>query len=608
MGYYVDIFYDRKNPKIEYKIPFASDKGINKCSTGSATLKNAHDDVLHQNFYTIVSTYGIEAQPQGMPLKDFFKPFGGMDHFIDGYEKLSNPLDIYTEIFELKGLDGGVYKGHKTPFIEINVLYASYDGAGADKTIISLQMEINFYALGEKIKTEYKISPLYFFYGESIDGRGVNTDWSTQLDTYILYRNSIIEYMNKHINTDYRGDVEHGLSYGYIVYKSTYIGTEYDIRGEGEFISGECLEWYTVNDGYNKDDVTKFEKNVPHDTIEHEPDSDTQDRGGGADGTGTGKPPTGDNISLPDIPSKNIVGTGLLHAYVLSNEQISAFSEWLWQDNIMDYLSKLFSTNPLDSIISTSLMPYTPTTSGASAIKLGSQVCGNVTNALQVTSQFQKFDFTYSGLSAHMWGNALDYSQGTTIYLYVPFVGLVPLDTNKAVFTKLTLRYIIDNITGQGVVSLLSEKNNANFDSGRNSIVLDSWSFNCKSTIALTRQDMSSIISSAMSGITSLMSGNVVGVAASVMNSRPNNERNGTFNTSSAYMGMRRPYIVYSFSNAVIPSGGYGYIGRPQYSVKKVSTCSGFIKCKSPNISFSNTPTETEKTEIYNMLEQGVIV
>ena len=603
MGYYVDIFYDRKDPKIEYKIPFASDKGINKCTTGSATLKNAHDDVLHQNFYAIVSNYGIESNPQGMPLKDFLKPFGGIDHFIDAYEKLSSPTDYYTEIFELKGLDGGTYNGHKTPFIQITVMYDYIDSG----TTISIQMYIDFYALGETICMKYNIPPFYFFYGAAID-RGKPTDWSTDLDTYILYRNSIIEYMNKHVNTTHKGDVEHGKSYGYIVYKSTYVGTEYDIRGEGEFIHGECPEWYSVYDNYNQNDVTKFEKNVQHDTIEHEPDSDTQDRGGGADGTGTGKPPTGDNISLPDIPSKNIVGTGLLHAYVLSNEQISAFSEWLWQDDIMNYLSNLFKTNPLDSIISTTLMPYTPTTSGTSAIKLGSQVCGTVTNALQVTSQFQKFDFTYSGLSAHMWGNALDYSQGTTIYLYVPFVGLVPLDTNKAVFTKLTLRYIIDNITGQGVVSLLSEKNNANFDSGRNAIVLDSWSFNCKSTIALTRQDMSSIISSAMSGITSLMSGNVVGVAASVMNARPNSERNGTFNTSSAYMGMRRPYIVYSFSNAVIPSGGYGYIGRPQYSVKKISTCSGFIKCKSPNISFSNTPTETEKTEIYNMLEQGVIV
>ena len=121
MGYYVDIFYDRKNPKIEYKIPFASDKGINTRTNGSATLETAYDDVLHQRFYTILSTYGIESQPQGMPLKDFLKPFGGIEHFINEYEKLSGPLDTYTEIFELKGLDGGVYNRHKTPYIEIKV-------------------------------------------------------------------------------------------------------------------------------------------------------------------------------------------------------------------------------------------------------------------------------------------------------------------------------------------------------------------------------------------------------------------------------------------------------------------------------------------------------
>ena len=234
MGYYVDIFYDRKNPKIEYKIPFASDKGINKCTNGSATLENAHDDVLHQDFYTIVSTYGIEAQPQGMPLKDFLKPFGGIDHFVDAYEKLPSPFDTYSEFFELKGLDGGEYNGHKTPFIKIDAKYDYYDGDYSNPTIISLQMDINFFALGQKIKMEYKISPLYFFYGWPIDYRGANTDWSTDLDTYVLYRNSIIEYMNKYINTTSTGDIEHGNSYGYIVYKSTYIGTEYDIRGEGE--------------------------------------------------------------------------------------------------------------------------------------------------------------------------------------------------------------------------------------------------------------------------------------------------------------------------------------------------------------------------------------
>ena len=161
MGYYVDIFYDRKDPKIEYKLPFASDKGINKCTNGNATLKNAHDDVLHQDFYTIVSTYGIESQPQGMPLKDFLKPFGGIDHFINAYEKLPSPTDTYTEFFELKGLDGGEYLGHKTPYIRIDVKYDVID----EGTAISLQMRIYFMALGQKIVMQYNISPLYYFYG-----------------------------------------------------------------------------------------------------------------------------------------------------------------------------------------------------------------------------------------------------------------------------------------------------------------------------------------------------------------------------------------------------------------------------------------------------------
>ena len=184
MGYYVDIFYDRKNSKIEYKIPFASDKGINKCTSGTAKLKRVYDDVLHEYFYSIVNTYGIESNPQGMALKDFLKPFGGIDHFINEYEKLSSPFGTYTEFFELKGLDGGTCDGHKTPFIKINVWYDSY--ISNPTTITSLQMSIIFCALGETIKMPYSISPLHYFYGDTIDATGKATDWSTDLDTYIL--------------------------------------------------------------------------------------------------------------------------------------------------------------------------------------------------------------------------------------------------------------------------------------------------------------------------------------------------------------------------------------------------------------------------------------
>ena len=73
-------------------------------------------------------------------------------------------------------------------------------------------------------------------------------------------------------------------------------------------------------------------------------------------------------------------------------------------------------------------------------------------------------------------------------------------------------------------------------------------------------------------------------------------------------MGVRRPYITYEFAKAAIPSNLYTASGRPQYDSVKLSTSKGFTKCESPNITFSKTPTEKEKTEIYNMLEEGVIV
>ena len=74
-------------------------------------------------------------------------------------------------------------------------------------------------------------------------------------------------------------------------------------------------------------------------------------------------------------------------------------------------------------------------------------------------------------------------------------------------------------------------------------------------------------------------------------------------------MGGRRPYITYEFSKAVIPSNLYTASGRPQYASVKLSTSKGFTKCEQPQIEFKNSkPASEEINEIYNMLEQGVIV
>ena len=317
--------------------------------------------------------------------------------------------------------------------------------------------------------------------------------------------------------------------------------------------------------------------------------------------------PKGDNIDLPTVPTKNIIGNGLIHAYKLADSELKNLSEWLWQDDIIKYLSSLFSNNPLDCIINTILLPFTPITGGSENITIGGKTSD--VSAERVVGQFKQFDFNYDGLKSHLWGSALDYERGLKCTLYVPFVGQVSISTNLCAYTHLTLRYIIDVISGQGVVALLSSKTSATWDNDRNDIVVDTWSFNCASTVPLVRRDISGLISGAIGATASIASGNVLGVASSVMQARPSVQKSGQYNTNSGYMGSRRPYITYEFSKAVIPTNLYNIDGRPQYASVKLSSSKGFTKCEKPQIDFKNSkPTYNEINEIYNMLEEGVIV
>ena len=259
------------------------------------------------------------------------------------------------------------------------------------------------------------------------------------------------------------------------------------------------------------------------------------------------------------------------------------------------------------------MLPYTPSTSvTGTSIILGGKACTEVTDALLINEQFSTFEFTYDGLSEPVWGNALDFEKGVKIELYIPFVGIVPLEVNSVIYTKLSLKYIIDCFSGQGIVYLVSKKSDSTWDGDRKKCLLGQWTFNCKSTLPLTRNDISSIISGAIGGITSIATGNIGGAVSATMSARPSVQRSGDVATSTAYMSKRTPYIIYTMSKAIIPKGSYGKIGRPQYAIKTLGDCDGFIQCKNPRMSFTGgdgqSPTDEEIKEIYSLLEEGVVV
>ena len=593
MGIYYDIFYDRDNPNKAYKIPYAGDYFQSQCTIGQTELKHVGDN--DSNLYTFVTDYGEDGVPKGIECTKFFKQFGA---------------DTYNnKVIFLSGLDGGNDLGvGATPYIRINRQHYPTTDWGRDV----YRSEFSFVALGGK----FRFNIYVIWDGTEASSIGVYLpnvtygDFKKDMMSYILMPNSIRDMLEHYVDSS--PDTTHtddGYLYqsSYVVVESQYYtGVTYIIGGGGAYVS----DYGNVNlytNGYSKSEVDDFINHVKNDTEDVDSDNNTHDTSGGNDGEGDGNVPSGDNIKLPDIPSKNIVGTGLLHGYVVSDSELGTFADWLWEDDIIKYLSSLFSQNPLECIINTNLLPFTPTSSGNENIIVGGKT--STATGAKLSAQYMSFNFNYDGLKSHLWGSALDYERGLKCTLYIPFVGEVNISTNLCAYTHLTLRYIIDVISGQGIVALLSSKSSATWDNDRNDIVVDTWSFNCASTIPLMRRDISGLISGAIGATASIASGNVLGVASSVMQARPSVQKSGQYNTNSGYMGGRRPYITYEFSKAVIPSNQYTITGRPQYASVKLSTCKGFTKCEKPQIEFKNSkPTSDEIEKIYNMLEEGVIV
>ena len=588
MAYYYDILYDKNYSNVEYKIPYLGDL-LEMSGTYGNYEKST--EIIGGINYTVYTGTGTPTVPDGMDIIDFlnqFKKYFNLDDIIKKYDG-SSIIDPTRYYIPIKTADGFKF--------EIMIMFGLASSTLDNYKNIFCIINFNFYKNGNRIMN-ISTNNNIIWYGTY----WLNDDFTCNRESYIALDVSIFDILIKYVNKT--GSFLSNENTYYTHQTLDHSGIEHVfINNENNY---QASPFQFFPSGYTDADVNTIIQKTPHDTGEHDTDENTKDSSGGDGGSGTGEVPKGDNIDLPTVPTKNIIGNGLIHAYKLADSELKNLSDWLWQDDIIKYLSSLFSNNPLDCIINTVLLPFLPLTGGSENITIGGKISD--VSAERIIGQFKQFDFNYDGLHSHLWGSALDYERGLKCTLYIPFVGQVNISTNLCAYTHLTLRYIIDVVSGQGVVALLSSKSSATWDNDRNDIVVDTWSFNCASTVPLVRRDISGLISGAIGATASIASGNVLGVASSVMNARPSVQKSGQYNTNSGYMGGRRPYITYEFSKAVIPSNLYTASGRPQYASVKLSTCKGFTKCENPQITFTNTPTESEKTEIYNMLEQGVIV
>lgn len=324
----------------------------------------------------------------------------------------------------------------------------------------------------------------------------------------------------------------------------------------------------------------------------------------------TGKTPA---PILPVVPPISSEADGLLHVYNPTSAQINEFGRWLWttfSGDLIDTIAKLFN-NPMDAVIGLHELYCTPSTGSTTTIKAGFLDSG-------VTSRLVDSRYTEINCGAitvpEYWGNYLDYSPYTKVYCYLPFIGIVELNTDDIVGHGVQITYKIDSYNGSCVAMITTAKKQ-----DEESVVYQ-FSGNCSVEVPITSGMKSALQSALIGAATCAVGAGAVGIAGSALataavaggmkrglNSKNTVAHSGTFGSSYGAMGIKKPYIIVKRPVQKVVHGYNKNYGYPAHSMVTIGNCSGYLRCRDFEV-VSSTATEEEKKRIEVLLKEGVYV
>lgn len=308
----------------------------------------------------------------------------------------------------------------------------------------------------------------------------------------------------------------------------------------------------------------------------------------------------------PTPPDKPLIvggtGTDLFAVYNPTKSEIASLGQYLWSSNIVDILQK-FLNNPMEAIISLHMIYCSPINGARKNIVLGYLDSG--VSALTVAEQFVNINCGSVAVKEY-FNDARDYSPYTSVEAYLPFIGMVKLKTEDIIGSKVTIKYTADVLTGAILCKIFVTKSGTEQQ-------LYAYSGNCSVQIPLTGADRTRLISGAVTG--ALAGGVVGGVAGAVVGglakgymSGSSIERSGSFTSNSGAMGIKTPYIIVSRKYGYDALDYNKFYGFPSNKTITLGSCKGFTKVKETHVENVARATDKEKTEIENLLKNGVIV
>lgn len=377
---------------------------------------------------------------------------------------------------------------------------------------------------------------------------------------------------------------------------------------------------------FNKSDIENMGYNI--DLIKHDDKYGDMSSSGGYGGGSFDN--TSDAIGVPQLPSIGATTTGFINVYNPSLGELSGFADELFPDfsehefttadsleaiannlaevgsTIYDLLKSFINSNLINYVLDCHIIPCVPTVADKIPIKVGFKSFPQ--QSAKVTSDYVTVDCGTLEISEY-YQNFIDYV-GTSAQLYLPFVGFVGIEPEYFQNGKLKVTYSYNVIDGSFMAFVISSSSKSNLKD----TVIGSYGGNCCVHIPITGVNYSSMISGVVQGVGSMASsiatGNLIGTASSAMtiaSLKPDLENSNAYNSNSAYMGVRIPYLlikrqVSSFSNSYTKENGL-----PLNVSKKLEEVKGMTFASNLVLDSLSCTTE-EKDMIKAFFEEGVIL
>ena len=347
--------------------------------------------------------------------------------------------------------------------------------------------------------------------------------------------------------------------------------------------------------------ITKDQKDtIADDTSDANDSTKEEDKTGETTGT------SNDDGIIPHIDFSYIAKRSMFNLYQVNQTTIKTLTDFLWSETFANQMLKLYS-NPMEAILGLYVLPVAPSDVTQNVNVYIGNVDLNV-NATLVNSYQQTYTAGVIDI-AHYNHDVRDYSPYSQYYLYLPFIGIVELNADDVVGSKLTIYYDFDLCTGSILARIWVSRGGLN-------ACLYQFTGSCIYRLPVTQFDQANLITVAANASLSALAGGLTGgpvragaqaVQQGFNSLQSHVTQGGSIGGNASIVASPYPYVIIKHRTPQTPSNFNKFYGRPTLKTVTLSKEKGFVKVKDINLHNVNLASD-ELNELESILKEGVIL